>query len=161
MRHPDLDAWLDAFTEELGALRETKTYIPVHESKVDPHNVVGCQWVFALKKGSDGEVKCYKVYIVTKGFSQIFTIDYEETFAPVVKWVSIHILLTLAAQLNLEIHQMDVKMGFLNDNLEHDIFMQPPPGSANYGNKDIIWKLRKSLYALKQASQAWYTKPKK
>jgi|SRR5258708_4795271 len=66
---PDLDAWLEACTEELGALRETKTYILVHEDEVDPHNVIRCCWVFTLKKGSDGEVKCYKVCIVTKGFS--------------------------------------------------------------------------------------------
>ncbi len=96
MSHPDLDAWLEACMEELGALRETKTYTPVCEDEVDPHNVIGCCWVFTLKKGSDGEVECYKVHIVTKGFSQIYTINYEETFAPVVKWVSIHILLALA-----------------------------------------------------------------
>ena len=92
----DSDAWLEACTEELGALREMKTYIPVCEDEVDPHNVIGCHWVFTLKKGSDGEVECYKVCIVTKGFSQIYTIDYEETFTPVVKWVSICILLALA-----------------------------------------------------------------
>ena len=85
-------------------------------------------------------------------------IDYEETFALVVKWSSICILLTLATQSNLEVHQMDVKMAFLNGNLEHDIFMQPPPGCANYGWKDLVWKLEKSLYGLKQASQSWYMK---
>ncbi len=148
----DLDAWLEACTEELGALREMRTYILVHEDEVDPHNVIRCRWVFALKKGSNGEVKHYKACIVTKGFSQIYTIDYEETFAPVVKWVSIHILLTLATRFDLDVHRMDVKMAFLNGNLEHDIFMQPPPGSADYGQKNIIWKLQKSLYGLKQAS---------
>src|SRR6266436_5326691 len=53
---------------------------------------------------------------------------------------------------------MDVKTAFLNGNLEHDIFMQPPPGCADYGQKDLVWKLEKSLYALKQASWSWYTK---
>src|SRR5258705_7975118 len=55
---------------------------------------------------------------------------------------------------------MDVKMVFLNGDLEHEIFMHPPPGCADYGQKDIVWKLRKSLYGLKQASWAWYTKAK-
>ncbi len=43
---------------------------------------------------------------------------------------------------------MDVKMVFLNGDLEHEIFMHPPPGCADYGQKDIVWKLRKSLYGL-------------
>src|SRR6266446_547301 len=68
------------------------------ESKVDPHNVIGCQWVFAIKKKADGDIEHYKAWIVTKGFSQIYVIDYNKTFAPVIKfkWSSIWILLTSA-----------------------------------------------------------------
>ena len=87
-------------------------------------------------------------------------INYEEMFAPVVKWVSICILLTLAAQLDLKVHQMDIKTAFLNGKLEHEIFMCPPPGSSDYGNKDVVWKLEKSLYGLKESSWAWYMKVK-
>ncbi len=94
--------------------------------------------------------------IITKGFSQSYLIDCEETFAPIVKWVSIHILLALAACLDLEVHQMDVKTAFLNEDLEHVIYMEPPPGCADFGSPGIIWKLEKSLYGLKQASCAWY-----
>ena len=55
---------------------------------------------------------------------------------------------------------MDIKMAFLNGELKYEVFMSPPPGCSNYGNKDIVWKLEKSLYGLKQSSQAWYTKAK-
>jgi hypothetical protein len=154
------DSWLEACTEELVALKETGTYIPVHRRDVEAQNVVGSKWVFALKRKANGEIERYKARVVAKGFSQIYAIDYEETFAPVVKWTSIRILLALSARLDLEIHQMDVKTAFLNGELEHDIYMQPPPGCADYGRDDIVWKLRKSLYGLKQASRAWYTKAK-
>ena len=97
MNHPDSDLWLEACMEELAALKETGTYVPMHTSEVDPHNVVGCRWVFALKKGPASEIEHYKVHIVAKGFSQIYTVDYKETFTPVLKWVSIQILLTLTA----------------------------------------------------------------
>ncbi len=160
MNRPDSDLWLEACTDELAALRETKTYVPVKKGEVNPHNVVGCQWVFVLKKKVDGSIKQYKVCIVAKGFSQIYMINYEETFAPVVKWSSIHILLALAARSDLEVHQMDVKTAFLNGDLEHDIFMRPPPGCTDYGQKDLVWKLEKSLYGLKQASWSWYMKVK-
>jgi hypothetical protein len=108
--------------------------------------------VFALKRRADGEVECYKACIVVKGFSQVYAIDYDETFAPVVKWTSIQVL--LSAHLDLEVHQMDVKTAFLNGDLEHEIYMEPPPGCADYGQPDTVWKLEKSLYGLKQASCA-------
>ena len=95
-----------------------------------------------------------------KGFSQIYQVDYDETFAPVVKWDSIHILLTLAARFDLKIHQMDVKTTFLNSNLEHAIYMELPPGSPDYGVDGVIWKLKRSLYGLKQTSRSWYQKAK-
>ena len=89
MNHSDSDAWLEACAEELSALREMKMYIPVHESEADPHNIVGCRWVFAIKKNANGDIEHYKACIVMKGFNQIYVIDYNETFAPVVKWSSI------------------------------------------------------------------------
>jgi hypothetical protein len=128
--------------------------------EVGSGNIVGCRWVFALKRGPDGSIERYKARIVAKGFSQVYQVDYEETFVPVVKWASIRILLAIGAHLDLEIDQMDVKTAFLNGELEHTIFMVPPPGSIDYGNDDIVWKLRKSLYGLKQASRAWYQKAK-
>ena len=69
-------------------------------------------------------------------------------FAPVVKWVSICILLALAACLNLQVHQMDVKTAFLNGELEHEIFMSPLLGCSDYGSKDIVWKLEKACMDL-------------
>ena len=128
--------------------------------EVDSNNIVGCRWVFAIKMAADGSVECYKVRIVAKGFSQVYQVDYDETFAPVVKWDSIRILLALAARFDLEINQMDVKTAFLNGNLEHAIYMEPPPGSPDYGADGVIWKLKKSLYGLKQASRSWYQKVK-
>ena len=160
MNRPDSDLWLEVCLEELAALRETKTYIPVHINNVDPHNIVGCHWVFALKCSPDGEVERYKAHIVAKGFNQVYSIDCDKTFAPVVKWVSICILLSLAACLNLEVHQMDIKTMFLNGELKHEIFMSPLPGCSDYGSKDVVWRLEKSLYGLKQSSRAWYMKAK-
>ena len=82
---------------QLLSLKETQTYIPVSMDEVEASNIVGCHWVFTLKHGPDGSVKHYKAQIVAKGFSQAYQIDYDETFAPVIKWDSIHILLALAA----------------------------------------------------------------
>src|SRR5260221_185174 len=160
MNQSNSNSWLEACQDELLSLKETQTYILVSMDEVEASNIVGCHWVFTLKHGPDGSVKHYKVQIVVKGFSQAYQINYDETFTPVIKWDSIHILLTLAAQLNLEIHQMDVKTAFLNGDLDHTIFMDPPPGSANFGIPNVVWKLEKSLYGLKQVLHAWYQKAK-
>ena len=130
MNRSDSDAWLEACLNELTALKETKMYVPVHKKDIDASNIVGCRWVFALKRGLNGEVEHYKARIIAKGFSQVYKIDYSKTFALVVKWSSIQILLALATHLDLEVHQMDVTTAFLNGKLEHKIFMQPCQGTS-------------------------------
>src|SRR5260370_37169800 len=134
MSRSNSNAWLEACQDKLLSLREMRTYVPVCVEEVEADNVVGCRWVFALKRGPGGSMEWYKARIVAKGFSQAYLINYNETFAPVVKWVSIHVLLALAACFNLEIHQMDVKTAFLNGDLDHTIYMQSPPGSSDYGS---------------------------
>src|SRR5258708_22722286 len=84
MNRLDSDVWLEACTEELGVLREMNTYVPVHESEADPHNVVGCQWVFAIKKDSNGVIECYKACIIAKRFNKIYVIDYNEMFTTLI-----------------------------------------------------------------------------
>ena len=160
MSCPESNAWLEACQDELQSLKETQTYVPVSTDDIGAANIVGCHWVFAIKHGLNGSVKQYKACIVAKGFSQEYQINYDETFAPVVKWDSIQILLALAACFDLEVDQMDVKTAFLNSDLEHSIYMEPPPGSMDYGQPNIVWQLQKSLYGLKQASHAWYQKAK-
>ena len=63
---------------------------------------------------------------MTKSFTQIKAIDYEETFSHVVRFASIRLLLALVAHLDLELFQMDVKTAFLNGNLEEEIYMDQP-----------------------------------
>jgi hypothetical protein len=66
-------------------------------------------------------VECYKAKLVEKGFTQTYGVDYHETFALVAKFTSIRCILTLVALEDMEIHQMDVKIAFLNSKLEEDL----------------------------------------
>ena len=64
----------------------------------------------------------------------------------------------LVAYFDLELHQMDVKTSFLNGNLDEEIYMQQPEGFQEEENEQLVCKLRRSIYGLKQASRQWYLK---
>ena len=116
--------------------------------------ILKCRWILKTKRGPNGEVIKRKARLVVCGNRQRPGEDYDETFAPVAKFASIRLLLALAAKLDLEIHQMDVKSAFLNGDLDEEIYMESPPGfSAPDGH---VWKLNKAVYSLKQAGREWY-----
>jgi hypothetical protein len=94
--------------------------------------------------------------LVAKGYAQKEGIDYNEVFSPVVKHSSIHILLALVAQFDLELAQLDVKTVFLHGDLEEEIYMSQPDGFKVTGKENWACKLKKSLYGLKQSPRQWY-----
>jgi hypothetical protein len=118
---------------------------------------ISCKWVFKIKHGVDGEVERYKAKLVVRVFTQIFGVDYNETFALVTKFVSICCILALVAIEDMEIHQMDVKTTFFNDDLEEEIYMEQLEGFT-HGGKHLICKFHKSLYGLKQYPKAYNQK---
>ena len=90
---------------------------------------------------------------MARGFSQQYGIDYEETFAPVVRMESLRVLLAIAAVEDLEIHQMDVVTAYLAGELEEEIYMAPPQGLPGTAGK--VCCLKKGLYGLKQSARVW------
>jgi hypothetical protein len=104
-----------------------------------------------FKKKATG---CYKARLVARGFSQVYSQDYFETYTPVARLASIQTLLALAAKYQLEIQQIDVKTAFLYGDLNKEIYIKLSKG---YDNDDtLVCKLVKSIYGLKQAPRVWY-----
>ena len=95
---------------------------------------------------------------MAKGFTQREGIDYMETFSPVSRKDSLRVIMALVAHFDLELHQMNVKTTFLNGRLEEEVYMKQPEGFSSSVSKDLVCKLNKSIYGLKQASQQWYLK---
>eukprot|EP00253_Pinus_taeda_P006709 PITA_06709 len=97
--HPDWDA---ALNEEYRSLLKNDTWDLVPLPKI--RKLVRCKWVYRTKYGPDGKVDKHKSRLVDKGFSQVEGIDYTETFSPVAKINSIHLVLSLAASSKWEVH---------------------------------------------------------
>lgn len=146
----NIDFWLPGIDREQDCITRNKTWSLVHR-KPGMH-VLPSKYVFKVKDGKP------KVRLVAVGSRQIHGIDYNETFAPVVKLSSIRVILALGAHYDLELEQMDVVTAFLNGDLEKDIYMNIHEGFRTTTNSHMVCKLQKSLYGLKQSPRQWYGK---
>ena len=116
---------------------------------------VGIKWVYKLNTCSDGSIECYKAQLVAKEFSQKFGTDYDETFCPVVRLESFRTLVALSVQNGLTLHQVDVTTAFLNGELEEEVYMSQPHGFVATDQQNLVCKLKKSIYGLKQSPRCW------
>ena len=114
---------------------------------------IGCKWIFKTKRDSKGNVERYKAHLVAKGYTQKEGIDFKKTFSPVSSKDSFRTIMTLVVHYYLELHQMDVKMTFLNGNINETIYMVQPENFVLGDPKNMVCKLTKSIYGLKQASR--------
>lgn len=131
---------------------------------VDPpkdHKSIGVKWVYKTKLNERGEVEKYKARLVAKGYKQKLGIDYQEVFAPVIRLETIRLVLSLAAQNEWDVHQMDVKSAFLNGTLEENVYIDQPTGYVKKGEEYKVCHLKKALYGLRQAPRAWYSRIEK
>ncbi|KAJ9538263.1 LOW QUALITY PROTEIN: hypothetical protein OSB04_030996 [Centaurea solstitialis] len=135
--------WVNAMNEEMEALHRNGTWdlteLPTNRKPI------GCKWVYKIK---------YKARLVAKGYSQREGLDYEETFSPVVKMVTVRCLIAIAVQNSWPLFQLDINNAFLYGDLNEEVYMSLPEGIILL----MIQELIKSLYGLKQAPRQWYEK---
>lgn len=151
----DSGKWQLAMEDEINSLEEDGTWVLVKlpRGKKALHN----KWVYRMKSEANGDIR-YKERLVVKGFQQKPSVDYNEIFSPVVKMTTIRVVLSLVASEDLYLEQLDVKTTFLHGNLDEEIYMKHPEGFIVKGKEEMVCKLKKSLYGLKQARRQWYKK---
>lgn len=115
---------------EYDALQQNSTWTLV---PLTPHmNVVGCKWVFRIKRHSNGDIQHYKARLVAKGFHQNPGIDLFKTFSLDVKASTIRIVLSIAVSQGWSLCQLDLNNAFLNGTLTEDVYMAQPPGFVDF-----------------------------
>lgn len=149
-KRSDWPQWQAAMADEMESLVKNKTW---NLAQLPPgKNLIDSKWIFKIKRNEAGGTDRYKARLVARGFSQRKGFDYENTYAPVARHTTLRVLLAIANQEGMHLHQLDVKTAFLNGSLEQEIYMRLP---EEFAAGNLVAKLQKSLYGLKQASRAW------
>ncbi len=114
--------------------------------------------MYKVKHNVDGFVSRYKARLVAKGYAQTYGIDYEETYNPVAKMTTIRAIIAMATAKGWSLHQMDVKNVILHGDLHEEVYMEQPPGYVDQTHLNLVYRLKKTLYSLKEAPRAWSDK---
>ena len=114
------------------------------------------KWVYKVKPGLNGDGDRLKARLVARGFEQQYGVDFEETFALVVKWSTIHALTARAAQFGHQIHHLDVKTTFLYGKITDELYMVQPLGFTKPAQEQLVCKMNRAFYGLRQSPRMWY-----
>ena len=137
------ECWREAMRKEIQALEDNETWTV--ENLPPKKKAIGNKWVYKIKYNSDESIERCKVRLVILGNKQVKDIDYNETFTPIAKLVTVRMFLVVAT--GWELHQMDVHNAFLHGELDEEVYMQMPPGFKS-PTPSKVCRLRKSLYGL-------------
>ena len=128
--------WRQAMVDEISALHKSGTWELV--SLPAGKSTIGCHWVYAVKIGPDDQVDRLKARLVVKGYTQIFGLDYSDTFAPVAKITFVHLFLSMDVVRHWPLYQLDIKNDFLHGDLEEEVCMEQPPGFVDHGKSSSL-----------------------
>jgi hypothetical protein len=159
----DAEFWRRGIIKEIQSQFDKGT----HKRVVLPRGATAIQskWIFRVKANSDGTLQ-YKARLVAQGQTQIYGVDFDETYSPVARLETTRVFFARAAQYERIIHQMDVDTAYLNATLDHTIYMKPPQGFR--ADEDIlcppdyickkgeVLQLMKAIYGTKQAGLQWF-----
>nr|KYP45268.1 Copia protein [Cajanus cajan] len=142
-----------AMQEELNQFERNEVWDLVPLPRDCP--IIGTKWVFRNKLDESGIIIRNKARLVAKGYNQEEGIYYDETFSPVARIEAIRLLLAYASIMNFKLYQMDVKSAFLNGFIQ-EVYVKQPPSFFDFKYPNHVYKFKKTLYCLKQATRSWY-----
>jgi len=149
------EQWCKAMDDEMKSLKENGTWILTELPK--NKTAIGSKWVYKLKKDEEGNVTRHKARLVAQGYSQKYGDDYDEVFAPVAKPTTLRTILTIAGLKGMTVKHYDIETAYLNGDLSHEVYMKQPEG-YHEGGTEVVCRLKKNLYGLKQGANEWNKK---
>ena len=151
MNGPNAAGFFKAMETEIKTLITMDTFLVVDR---EPWmKVISSVWAFKVKRFPDGSVRKLKARLCARGYEQVEGQDYFETFAPVVQWLTVRLILIMTILLGLENKQIDYTAAFVQAPIDTDVYIEMPRLFATTGK---VWKLRKSIYGLKQSPRNYF-----
>lgn len=149
---PDRIEWMKATRSEIDSLTQHRVFdlVPLPKGK----RAIGCRWTYKTKY-IDGQFERLKARLVAKGFLQKKGVDFNETYAPSTRAETIRIVMSHMVRENWDSQQMDVMTDFLNSTLQEEVYLKQPEGFINAEHPTWVWRIRASLYGLRQAPREW------
>ena len=142
--------------EVKGTLKQ-KTWISIGRKTVPANKpVLPGTWAFKLKRLPDGSPLKYKARYCVRGDKQVAGVDYFETYAPVVQWSTIRLVLTMVLENGWVIRQVDYTNAFTQVELQEEVYIDSPKGFQRKDKRYLVLKLLKSLYGLKHAPKSFF-----
>jgi hypothetical protein len=159
LRQHDAKLFVDAVIKEINGHIDNKNWELVHQDTV-PEDAQVVPSVWAMQRKRDlvtNEVKSHKARLNLHGGKQIYGMNYYETYAPVVTWFAIRLIITFGIIFQWALCQVDFIMAYPQAPIEEDIYMELPQGikTATGNSKDHVLKLLKNIYGQKQAGRVW------
>ena len=167
MNHPESDGFWQAAKKELETL--TKTMDVWDEVDREPWmNVLPSTWAFRIKRFPNGLIRKFKARFCARGDKQIHGVDFFDTYAPVVSWTTVRLLLILSLELELATRQVDYTAAFVHADVEKPpdfdkmspeeqaktgVYVEMPRGFSKPGK---VLKLKKALYGLRSSPRSFY-----
>ncbi|XP_075112206.1 uncharacterized protein LOC142182134 [Nicotiana tabacum] len=142
--------WIEVMKSEIQALEDNHTW----EVVTLPHGkkAIGCKWVYKIKYTASGDIERFKARLVAKRYSQKEGLDYQETFSPVVKIVTVRSVIAIAVAKGWVLHQMNVYNTFLQGDLEEEVYMDLPQGFSYSAGKT---QRKYSIELISDAGLTW------
>ena len=170
LKEPDKDEFLKAMNDEVASLFKKRIWKMVPRSEMKHHynemrmkgkdisrEQIMMIWSFKRKRHPDGTFNKCKARLCCHGGQQQWGVNYWDTYAPVVSWSSVRILLTIAKLHNLHTKSVDFVQAYPQAAIQSTIYLRPPAGVVlNDKNGEMVLKLLKNLYGLKDAGRTWF-----
>lgn len=181
LREQNSHEWMQAMSSEVKSILENDTWDMIDRPK--DTTPIGSRFILCKKYGTNGALDKKKARIVAKGYAQTYGKDFHETYAPVARISSVRTTLAIAIQKGMHIQQLDVTTAYLNGKLTETVYMEFPDYIedvlqfivsdkqedkhfvqraqnilVNLEKGDKVCLMKRAIYGLKQAGQAWYTR---
>ena len=169
LQQPDRDKFIETMEAEVASMFDEGIWEKVPRSVMLDHyrkernkgldirrHQIMMIWSFKRKRKPDGTITKYKARLCCHGGQQEWGVNYWDTYSPVVSWSSVRILMTLAKLHNLHTKSIDFVQAFPQAKVKSTIFLQTPPGVELTGDKEMVLRLIKNLYGLKDAGLTWF-----